>query len=91
MGTLVIVKNWGVFQDTKEQHCHTLTLKILIILCVWLGQGVTRVGKSMFSISLFLAVCVFPNQRQLSIVVSDWGSYIGCRFPFGFGGILFSV
>ena len=37
--------------------CHTLTLEILIILYVWLGQGVTRVGNSMFSVSLFLAEC----------------------------------
>ena len=55
----------------------------------------TRVGKTMFSISLFFAVCVcvcvVPNQSQLFIVVSDWGSYIGCHFPFGFCGVLFSV
>ena len=25
-----------------------------------------------------------PNQRQLFIVVSDWGSYLGCHFPFWF-------
>ena len=23
-----------------------------------------------------------PNQRQLFIVVSDWGSYLGSHFPF---------
>jgi hypothetical protein len=27
-----------------------------------------------------------PNQRQLFIVVSDWGSYLGCHFHFGFVG-----
>ena len=37
--------------------CHALTLEIPIILYVWLGQGVTRVGKFMFSISLFLSEC----------------------------------
>ena len=31
--------------------CLALTLEILIIFYVWFGQGVTRVGKSMFSIS----------------------------------------
>ena len=29
-----------------------------------------------------------PNQRRLFIVVSDWGSYLGCHFPFWFGGLL---
>ena len=29
-----------------------------------------------------------PNQRQLFIVVSDWGSYLGCHFPFWFCGLL---
>uniref|UniRef100_A0A673XPU3 Myoferlin n=1 Tax=Salmo trutta TaxID=8032 RepID=A0A673XPU3_SALTR len=38
-------------------NCHALTVEILIILYVWLGQGVTRVGKSMFSVSLFLGQC----------------------------------
>ena len=51
----------------------------------------TRVGESMFSISLLFLPSVVPNQRQLSIVVSDWGSYISCDFPFGFCGELFSV
>ena len=27
-----------------------------------------------------------PNQRQLFIVVSDWGSYLGSHFPFVFVG-----
>ena len=41
----------------------------------WLGQGVTRVGSL-----VFLFLCwpgIVPNQRQLSIVVSDWGSHLG--------------
>ena len=29
-----------------------------------------------------------PNQRQLFIVVSDWGSYLGSHFPFGVCGFL---
>ena len=39
----------------------------------------TRVGNL-----CFLILCwpgVVPNQRQLSIVVSDWGSYLGSLFP----------
>ena len=27
-----------------------------------------------------------PNQRQLFIVVSDWGSYLGSHFPLVFVG-----
>ena len=29
-----------------------------------------------------------PNQRQLFIVVSDWGSYLGSHFPIVIRGIL---
>jgi hypothetical protein len=58
-------------------------------LCL-VRSGCGSGGKSMFSISLFWP-SVVPNQRQLSIVVSDWGSHISCHFPFGFCGILFSV
>jgi hypothetical protein len=32
-----------------------------------------------------------PNQRQLFIVVSDWGSHLGSHFPTGFCGIMFFV
>ena len=48
------------------------------LFSIWLGQGVTWVGKSMF---VFLCwPCMVPNQRQLSIVVSDWRSYLGSPF-----------
>ena len=47
---------------------------------IWLGQGVIWGGHSMLSISLFWP-SVVPNQRQLSIVVSDWESYLGSPFP----------
>jgi hypothetical protein len=43
----------------------------------WLGQGVTRVGSD------FFFLCwpgMVPNQRQLSIIVSVWGSYLGSLF-----------
>ena len=37
--------------------CHALTLEILFVLYVWLGQGVTRVGKSVFYFFVFGRVC----------------------------------
>ena len=44
-----------------------------------LGRGVTRVGNLG---CLFLCwPGMVPNQRQLFIVVSDWGSYLGSHFP----------
>ena len=45
----------------------------------------TRVGilSSLFICFLFLCFWpgMVPNQRQLSIVVSDWESYLGSLFP----------
>jgi hypothetical protein len=41
---------------------HAPTLEFLIIFYVWIGQGVTRMGKSMFSISLVVAVCVSQSE-----------------------------
>ena len=44
---------------------------------LFVGEGVTRVGN------LFIFLCwpsMVPNQRQLSIVVSDWGSHLGSPF-----------
>ena len=43
-------------------------------------------GHSRFSVSML--VCLIPNCRQLSIIVSDWESDISCQFPFVFCGIL---
>jgi preprotein translocase subunit SecY len=55
-------------------------LRELFYFSIWLGQGVIRVG-----ILCFLFLCfwtsVVPNQRQLSVVVSDWESYLGSLFP----------
>ena len=54
-------------------------------LC-WLGRGVTRVGN----LGCFF-LCwpgMVPNQRQLSIVVFDWGSYLSSLFPPVVCGIL---
>ena len=47
---------------------------------IWFGQGVIWVG---ILCVVFLCVwpSVVPNQRQLSIVVSDWESYLGSLFP----------
>jgi hypothetical protein len=65
---------------------------------------VTRVGtlvlyclgflnvQCFLGLRVFVIVCwpdMVPNQRQLFIVVSDWGSYLGSHFPFGVCGILF--
>jgi hypothetical protein len=47
---------------------------------IWFGQGVIWVGI-LGSIFLCFWLSVVPNQRQLSIVVSDWGSYLGSPFP----------
>ena len=47
-------------------------------LSIWLGRGVIWVG-----ILVYLFLCwpgLVPNQMQLSIVVSDWGSYLGSLF-----------
>ena len=51
----------------------------------------TRVGTLVFCMSrvfedlgVFVYLCwpdMVPNQRQLFIVVSDWGSYFGRPFP----------
>ena len=56
-------------------------------LSIWLSQGVIWVG-----ILDFLFLCwpgMVPNQRQLSIVVSDWGSHLGSLFSTFSCGILF--
>ena len=45
---------------------------------IWLGWGVIWVGILVF-LFLFWPGMV-PNQRQLSNVVSDWGSYLGSLF-----------
>ena len=45
---------------------------------IWLDQGVIWVA-----ILVFLFLCwpgMVPNQRQLSVVVSDWRSYLGSLF-----------
>jgi hypothetical protein len=49
----------------------------LFYFSIWLGQGVTWGGHSMFCISACLAEC---GSRQLSIVASDWESYLGSLF-----------
>ena len=53
-----------------------------------LGQGVTRVGCLVFSFLCWPGMV--PNHRQVSIVVSDWGSYLGSLFsPFSLWGLVF--
>jgi hypothetical protein len=54
----------------------------------WFGQSVSWGGHSMLFILCFILCVVFlcvwpgmvPNQRQLSIVVSDWEPYLGSLF-----------
>ena len=62
-------------------YCHAIERFLFSIL---VRPGCDSGGNSsffisMFSISLFLA-SVVPNQRHLSIVVSDWESYLGSLF-----------
>ena len=68
---LPLVSEWvarnKLVLNISKTKCHALTLGILFILYVWLGQGVTRVGKSMFSISLCLAVCVCGSQSEAAV------------------------
>ena len=37
---------------------------------------------------LYVVPSMVPNQRQLFIIVSDWGSYLGCHFPNVLCGIM---
>ena len=60
--------------------CHALTLDLFL---VWSGcdlGGHSMSFISMICISMFLQGMVL-NQGQLSIVVSDWESYLGSPFP----------
>ena len=59
-------------------------------LCL-VRSGCDSGKESLCFLFLCFLLCVVPNQRQLSIVVSDWGSYISCNFPFGLCGVLFAV
>ena len=52
----------------------------LFILYVGWGVIVTCVGHLGEFVILWWPDMV-PNQRQLFIVVSDWGSYLGSHFP----------
>ena len=54
--------------------------KYFYSLCL-VGQGVTQVGNSMLFVSIFWPGMVL-KQGQLSIVVSDWESYLGSLFSF---------
>ena len=59
----------------------------LFILCVGWGVIVTWVGHLGEFVCLWWPDMV-PNQRQLFIVVSDWGSYLGSHFPMVISGLL---
>jgi hypothetical protein len=60
---------------------HALTLESCFIFQFWLGQGVIWGGHSLLFVSMFWPGMVL-NQGQLSIVVSDWESYLGSLFSF---------
>ena len=68
-----------------------LSYFIYVFVLVWSGRELG--GLSMFR--FLCCVCVWPgmvlNQRQVSLVVSDWGSYLLSLFPLVFRGCLFSV
>ena len=60
------------------------------VVCVVfvLSRGFVCLG-----VVVYLGVCLWlprlvPNQRQLFIVVSDWGPYLGSHIPWVFGGLL---
>ena len=62
--------------------CHALAIERLLFSI--LGRpGCDYGGHSSFFISMFWPGMVL-NQGQLSIVVSDWESYLGSLFPFVF-------
>ena len=74
------------FTYTQLVFCHVLTLVPLFCLCfsvvrVWVGVG-------SLCVFFYVGFCVRPsmvlNQRQVSLVVSDWESYLGSLgFTFG--------
>ena len=69
----------------RKSVCHALTLESLLCLyLVWSGCDLG--GHSMFCFLCFCISMCWPglvlNQGQLSIVVSDWESYLGSLFPF---------
>ena len=56
----------------------------------------SRVFVCLVVLQVQVFVCLWwpdmvPNQRQLFIVVSDWGSYLGSHFPFCVRGFLLYV
>ena len=59
-------------------------LRETVNFSIWLGQGVMWGGHSMFCFLCFFISMFWPgmvlNQGQLSIVVSDWESYLGSPF-----------
>ena len=74
-------------------HCHVLTLVPLLCLCVSLVRAWVGVGSlcSFFYVVFLCLAWYVLNQRQLSIVVSDWESYLGSLFsPFWLWVIVFS-
>ena len=75
-----------------RESCHVLTL--VPFLCLYFGLVRAWVGVGILGFVLgFVLLCVWPgmvpNQRQLSIDVSDWEPYLGSLFPTVFVGSCF--
>ena len=80
--------------------CGSLTYTTLFECTGWISVSVScpDLREPLFSILVRVGILVYlflgwlgmvPNQRQLSIVVSDWGSYLGSLFQPVWCGILF--
>jgi hypothetical protein len=60
-------------------------------MCVFVLSRVFYISMGFWYVQVHVGLWwpeLVPNQRQLLIVVSDWGSYLGCHFPFWFCGLL---
>ena len=93
-GLKVLVTVWSRSQYlflSFHGDCHALTLDISAFLYILVRSGCDQGGYSSFCksrvvvcLGVFVCLCwldMVPNQRQLFIIVSDWGSYLGSHFP----------
>ena len=73
----------------NNNSCHVLTIESCLF-SMFVRSGVIKGGLSRGIVYICWPGMV-PNQRQLFIVVSDWGSYLGSHFPIVLCGILSTV
>jgi hypothetical protein len=91
----MIIGSWLPNPKVSEPclNCHVLTLVPLFCLCFSMVRAWVGVGS--LCLFFYVGFCVWPsmvlNQRKVSLVVSDWESYLGSLFPPLFGACLFSV